>query len=328
MSIAPIEPIDQPELPKPSAPRRRSFGLEALFALLAAVAVTALGAPIGLLWSWVAPKVELVQTAYGPYPVEAAPEGYFADDGWFMIIGAVAGILIAVAAWIVLRRYRGPIVLAGLVVGSAAGAALAAWLGNKIGYAHYADLAANAPVDTHIFRPAKVRAGEAGLLYGVIPWVRGSLLIQAVVAAVVYTGLAGFHASPTLTYDPDPLLPDYAYHPAYAGYAFGDPQQQPGYGPQQPGYGPPPADGQPGAWSWPEGGPPAYGPAGSDQAPGGPPVNGEPREHPAQALVDLRKRDAGAGGASAAAGEPAGAEPDAAGARSDADPAPGEWRTP
>ncbi|MEV4137935.1 DUF2567 domain-containing protein [Dactylosporangium sp. NPDC049742] len=221
MSIAPIEPIDQPELPKPSPPRRRSLGLEALFGLIVAAVVVALGAPVGLLWSWIAPKVELVQTPYGPYPIEGEPEGYFADDGWFMILGAAAGILIAVAAWFILRRYRGPFILAGLVVGSAAAAALAAWLGNKIGYAHYVDLAEHAPVDTHIFRPAKVRAGEASLWHGFVPWVRGSLLIQALVAAVVYTCLAGFHTSPTLTHDPDPDVPTgdpyYIGHPDGAG---------------------------------------------------------------------------------------------------------------
>ncbi|GAA1523405.1 hypothetical protein GCM10009827_044760 [Dactylosporangium maewongense] len=219
VSIAPIEPIDQPELPKPSPPRRRSLGLEALFGLIVAAVVVALGAPVGLLWSWIAPKVELVQTPYGPYPIDGEPEGYFADDGWFMILGAAAGILIAVAAWVILRRYRGPFILAGLVVGSAAAAALAAWLGNKIGYAHYLDLAEHAPVDTHIFRPAKVRAGEASLWHGFVPWVRGSLLIQALVAAVVYTCLAGFHTSPTLTHDPDPDVP--TGDPYYAGYPDG-----------------------------------------------------------------------------------------------------------
>ena len=318
VSIAPIEPIDQPELPKPSPPpRRRSPGREALFGLVVAAVVTALGAPVGLLWSWIAPKVELIQTQYGPYPIEGEPEGYFADDGWFMIIGGATGILIAVAAWIVLRRYRGPIVLAGLVIGSAAGAALAAWLGNKIGYAHYLDLVEHAPVETRIFRPVKVRAGEAGLLYGFIPWVRGSLLIQAVLAAVVYTGLAGFHTSPTLTYDSDPMLPgyDYAYHPVYAGYPYGDPNQpppaygqpapgpwpagaQPGSGPwpenAQPGSGPWPEGAQPGVGTWAEGGLSGSGPAGSDQVAGGPPVNGQPHEHPAPARLDLHKPAPGA----------------------------------
>lgn len=336
VSIAPIDPIDQPELPEPSPPRRRSPGLEVLFGLVVAVVVAALGAPVGLLWSWVAPKVELVQTQYGPYPVDGEPEGYFADDGWFMIIGALAGVILAVVAWVVLRRYRGAVVLAGLVVGSAAGAALAAWLGNKIGYAHYLDLVERAPVGTHILRPVKVRAGEAGLLYGVVPWVRGALLIQAIVVAVVYTGLAGFHASPTLTYDPDPTLPfDAAYHPAYAGYPYGDPSQQPpAYGPAAPG--PWPAEGQPGTGPWPapgggswpapgEGSWPAPG-GGSWPAPGGGPVNGQPFEQPVPGLVDLRKP--GSGPAAEAGPVPHGAaevsDPD----RPAPPPAPEERRAP
>ncbi|MEV0130017.1 DUF2567 domain-containing protein [Dactylosporangium sp. NPDC050688] len=323
MSIAPIEPIDQPELPEPSPPRRRSPGLEVLFGLVVAVVVAALGAPIGLLWSWVAPEVELVQTQYGPYPVEGEPEGYFADDGWFMIIGALAGVVLAVAAWIVLRRYRGPIVLAGLVIGSAAGAALAAWLGNKIGYAHYLDLVEHAPAGTHIFRPAKVRAGEAGLLYGVIPWVQGSLLIQAIAAAVVYTGLAGFHASPTLTYDPDPMLPfDPAYQPVYAGYPYGDPSQQPAYGPAA---GPWPAEGQPGAGPWPGSGSwPEAGPA------GGGPVNGQRFEQPGPGLVDLSKPGSSPSAEAGPVTHEAGAAPEGSGPARPAPPppAPEEWRAP
>lgn len=220
--------IDQPALPALPAPPppSRSPGLEALFGLIVAGAVVVLGAPVGLIWAWVAPKVELVQTAYGIYPIDGEPEGYFADDGWFMIVGAVAGIVLAVAAWLLLRRHRGPLVLLGLVIGSAGASVLAAWLGNKIGAAHYQDLIAHAPVDTHIFRPPKVRAGEGGLLFGIIPWVRGSMLVQALVAAAVYTGLAGFHASPTLTHAPDPTdnpAGDYAYQPAYAQLAYGQP---------------------------------------------------------------------------------------------------------
>ncbi|WP_432977088.1 hypothetical protein [Dactylosporangium sp. CA-233914] len=198
MSIAPISPVEQPELARPE---RVPIWREALFALVVAVVVAGLGAPFGLLWSKLAPHVELVQTQYGPYPIEGEPEGYWADDGWFILMAIGMGIIVALAAWLLLRRYRGPIMLAGLVIGSAAASVLGAWLGNKIGWAHYLDLAEHAPVNTHIFRPVKLRTGVSSLLFGFIPWVRGTMLVQALAAAAVYTGLAGFHASPTLRYD-------------------------------------------------------------------------------------------------------------------------------
>jgi hypothetical protein len=201
VSIAPIEPVEQPET-TPTA--RVPLGREALFALVVAVVVAALGAPVGLLWSRVAPHVELVQTQYGPYPVDGEPEGYWADDGWFIVMAIAMGILVAVAAWLLLRRYRGPVMLASLVVGSAAASVLGAWLGNKIGYAHYLSLVEHAPVNTHILRPVKLRTGASSLLFGFIPWVRGTMLVQALTAAAVYTALAGFHASPTLRYETMP----------------------------------------------------------------------------------------------------------------------------
>nr|BFE66126.1 hypothetical protein GCM10020063_106520 [Dactylosporangium thailandense] len=208
MSIAPISPVEQAEAVRPA---RVPILREVLVALLAAVVVAGLGAPFGLLWSKLAPHVELVQTQYGPYPIDPEPEGYWADDGWFVLMAIGMGILVALAAWFLLRRYRGPIMLLGLVIGSAGASVLGAWLGNKIGWAHYMDLAEHAPVDTHIFRPVKLRTGVSSLLFGFIPWVRGTMLIQSLAAAAVYTGLAGFHVSPTLRYDNIP--PEYLSPP-------------------------------------------------------------------------------------------------------------------
>ncbi|GAA2342367.1 hypothetical protein [Dactylosporangium salmoneum] len=210
MSIAPISPVGQPEAAP--APARVPLAREALWALVVAVVVAGLGAPFGLLWSKLAPHVELVQTQYGPYPIEGEPEGYWADDGWFILMSIGMGIVIAVVAWLLLRRFRGPILLAALVVGSAGASVLGAWLGNKIGWAHYLDLATHAPENTHIFRPVKLRTGTSSLLFGFIPWVRGTMLVQALAAAAVYTGLAGFHASPTLRYDNMPV--EYLDQPA------------------------------------------------------------------------------------------------------------------
>jgi hypothetical protein len=251
VSIAPISPVEEPEAatsPPASVPR----GREVLFALLVAVVVAGLGAPFGWLWSKLAPHVELVQTQYGPYPIQPEPEGYWADDGWFILMALGMGAIVAVAAWFLLRRYRGPILLAAIVLGSIGASVLAAWLGNKIGWSHYIDQAEHAPVDTHIFRPVKLRTGSASLAFGVLPWVRGTLLLQGLAAAAVYTGLAGFHASPTLRYDNMP--PEYLNAPAPGAYppppgavypsdpAAGYPQPSPAaYDPAQPGFAPQPS---------------------------------------------------------------------------------------
>ncbi|MEU7872717.1 hypothetical protein [Dactylosporangium sp. NPDC049140] len=208
MSIAPISPVEPAEATRPA---RVPILREVLVALLTAVVVAGLGAPFGLLWSKLAPHVELVQTQYGPYPIQPEPEGYWGDEGWFVLMAIGMGILVALAAWFLLRRYRGPVMLVALVLGSAGASVLGAWLGNKIGYAHYIDLAGHAPEGTHIFRPVKLRTGTSSLALGFIPWVRGTMLIQGLAAAAVYTGMAGFHVSPTLRYDNIP--PEYLSPP-------------------------------------------------------------------------------------------------------------------
>ncbi|WP_426506473.1 hypothetical protein ACPPVO_50975 [Dactylosporangium sp. McL0621] len=208
MSIAPISPVEPAEATRPA---RVPILREVLVALLTAVVVAGLGAPFGLLWSKLAPHVELVQTQYGPYPIQPEPEGYWGDEGWFVLMAIGMGIVVALAAWFLLRRYRGPVMLVALVLGSAGASVLGAWLGNKIGYAHYIDLAEHAPEGTHIFRPVKLRTGTSSLAFGFIPWVRGTMLIQGLAAAAVYTGMAGFHVSPTLRYDNIP--PEYLSPP-------------------------------------------------------------------------------------------------------------------
>ncbi len=178
------------------AARRRSILVEALVCLAAAVVIAGLGAPIGLVWRAVAPKVELVQTQYGPYPLQPEPEGYIADEGWFIFIAIGAGIVLALLAWFLLRRYRGAGMVAALAVGSVGGSVLAAWLGHRIGLSTYNRLINSAPAGTHIFRPARLRLTDVGLWFGFIPRVRGIVMIQALVATALYTACAGFSYSP------------------------------------------------------------------------------------------------------------------------------------
>jgi hypothetical protein len=168
-----------------------------LIAIAVAVVLTALGLPLGLLWRAVAPKVEFVMTEAGAMTVQAEPEGFVAGDGWYLLITFTVGLLAAVAVWALVRR-RGPVMLLGLVAGCIAGGVLTAWLGHHIGYAHYRQLIAHAPVGTHFLRPPAVRSGNVGLWFGFLPRVQGAVLVQAVAAAMAYLMLAAFHVEPDL----------------------------------------------------------------------------------------------------------------------------------
>jgi hypothetical protein len=213
--------------PEPAAaPARRRVGLrqELLLGLAVAAALAALGLPLGLLWRALAPKVEFVMTEAGATPMQPEPEGFVADDGWYAIITFAAGVLAAILVWLVFRRRRGPIMLLALVVGSIAAGVLTAWLGRHIGYAHYRELFAHAPVGTHFFRPPDVRSAKIGLWFGFLPRVQGAALLQATAAATAYLVLAAFHVEPDLRRPDDSEyrpLPDYG--PAGADPRWEDP---------------------------------------------------------------------------------------------------------
>ncbi|HLL65978.1 MAG TPA: DUF2567 domain-containing protein [Micromonosporaceae bacterium] len=201
---------DQPGPAQPDVAAFRRDGVswaECLVGLAVAVLVAVLGAPLGLLWRALAPRVELIKTARGIFPVEAEPEGYFADDGWFVVIGAMAGLLLGVAAWVLLRRFRGPVVLVGLVVGSVAGAVLGAWLGHRVGLADYERLLRDAPVGARLRRQPNLRTSEVGLWFGFVPRVGGVLMVQAFVAAATYTVLASFSSWSSLRTPDEGFVP-------------------------------------------------------------------------------------------------------------------------
>lgn len=181
----------------PVAPRRRRGG-EIAAALSVAAVVALLGAPLALLWSAVAPHVTFVMTQYGPSTTDPEPEQFFADDGWYVLLGIGYGLLVGVLVWALLRRYRGPLMLAGLTVGAVVAGVLTAWLGHRIGLDEYHRLLSSAPVGERFNRPVDVRTRSVGLWFGFLPRVQGLVLVPAIAAAAVYTLLAGFHPTPDL----------------------------------------------------------------------------------------------------------------------------------
>jgi len=224
---------------------RRPWRRTAIVAVSSAVVVLALGGPLGLLWAWLAPNVPVIDTGRDIVVNDPSPEEYIAADGWFALLGLGFGLLVAVVAWLALRRDRGPFLLLGVVLGTAgAGYYVAPWIGELIGkpaYQHWRDTAAQ------------------GATYMAPPEVHstGPMLVPAFAAAIVLTLMAGWSNDPDLdnpgakpgygpnaegAYGPDALYgPGGAYGPNPGGAYGPNPGAAGGYGPNSGaagGYGP------------------------------------------------------------------------------------------
>jgi hypothetical protein len=185
-------------VPVDTAKPARSRGREPLLALAVTLGIAAAGLPLGWLWYAVAPRARGVLTVDGPVPSDGEPEQFIADEGWYILIGALAGVLAAVAVWALLRRQRGPMMLVALVIGSVGAGALMAWLGHEIGFADYRGVVHDARLGATIRWPPMARTAHLGLWRGFLPRVQGTVLAQAVTAAMIYTLLAAFHPAADL----------------------------------------------------------------------------------------------------------------------------------
>ena len=91
-----------------------------------------LGAPMGLLWSAVAPHAHVRVEAGAAYISDATTEVFIAGDGWFIGLTLLAGVVCGVLAWLV-ARHSGPFVVVGLAAGCLAAAYVASRVGVRIG---------------------------------------------------------------------------------------------------------------------------------------------------------------------------------------------------
>jgi len=96
---------------------------------LLTVAVTVLvGAPVGLLWAALAPRVVVEVAGEDVQVVDTAADGFIAVDAWFLAAVAFAGLVGGVLTWW-LGRAHGP----GVVLGIAVGGLAAAWIASRVG---------------------------------------------------------------------------------------------------------------------------------------------------------------------------------------------------
>jgi hypothetical protein len=143
VSAVPAELRQAPE-PVPSRPAVVvRADLVAALGVVAAVAV--LGAPLGVLWSWLAPPEFVARSPRAPTPGGVLPfvgetAHRFDDMATFVLFGLAAGVLTGAALWL-LRRRRGPLVVIAAVLGSLVASWVAMRVGLWLAVAHYPDLA-------------------------------------------------------------------------------------------------------------------------------------------------------------------------------------------
>ena len=169
-----------------------------------AVVVAVAGAPLGLLWRFLAPTVPMIAIEGSGIVVnDPSPEEFMAAEGWFTILGCGFGLGVAVAAWLVLRRHRGPGLVLGVTVGTLAAAVVAWQLGRWIGLGAY-----------HSWRDG----ASSGATFAAPPDLHayGTLLVPGFAAAMVLTLLAGWSNDPDL--DEPGAKPGYGHDLARASY--------------------------------------------------------------------------------------------------------------
>jgi hypothetical protein len=147
--------------------------------LLAALAITVLGVPIGLLWVAIAPR-----TAYqvsGGKGLLADPETQtlIAADGWFAVLTVAAGLLCGLAAYVLAGRLGELGLLPGIAVGGGAAAVVAWRLGHLIGQGAYDHALRTAHDGTLVHAPLGLQA-----LGVVLAWPLTAVVVFALLEAL------------------------------------------------------------------------------------------------------------------------------------------------
>lgn len=220
---------DLPAVPADHVRAEAGPGRTLLVAVVVAAVVAATGLFTGWLWATVSPRLAVVKGGDGSfYYADAEPEQAVAADGWFLIIGIVAGIVFAVLAWALLRRYRGSLVLVALVVGALGAAWLAWWWGVRLGHAEFVAARAAAQVGARVDAPLTLRITDLDRADPWRPVLTGVVAVPALATAFTYACLAGWSRFASLRGpDPMPTRPD---TPLIEGESVDDSEDQFGPG--------------------------------------------------------------------------------------------------
>jgi hypothetical protein len=124
----PLAPAPVPAQPWLTRTEVRDAGVVAAVLLVVGV----LAGVVWRLWATTTHGYDIGNSSTGPVVIPDETEGWIAADGHFLVVTAVVGLLAGPIAWRI-RRSRGPVLLAGVVVGALLGALLTGGIGHLIG---------------------------------------------------------------------------------------------------------------------------------------------------------------------------------------------------
>lgn len=136
---------------------------------LSVVVTVLLGAPVGLVWAALAPRLMVDVQDGTPTLVRAVSDEFIAADAYFLGAVGLAGVIGGLVAWRLARRH-GPAVVAGLCVGGLAAAYVAMVVGEQV-RPEDIEQAVAAGREGILEAGLRLRAQEA-----VVAWPLGSLL--------------------------------------------------------------------------------------------------------------------------------------------------------
>jgi len=151
------------------------------------VASVLLGAPAGLLWSAVAPRltVDVTDTGQSADNLEST-KAFIGADGSYLVVTLVVGLLCGALAWRFARR-SGPYTVVGLVVGGVLAALIAESVGLRPG-AHTAvqALREGSPFRGQVDLFLGMRDGRSGDLSLRAPWAAVGWPVGALVSFLIF----------------------------------------------------------------------------------------------------------------------------------------------
>lgn len=190
------------DLPSPRA--------EAAAGVVVAVATSLLGAPLGLLWAALAPHAVVVVRSGRTSLLDPLGRAFVGADLWFLALALLAGVLVALGALPLLRRF-GPGPVLGLAVGGLLAAEIARRTGHLVGLDDARALVRSGQ-DGRTEVAVRLRSWQA-----VLAWPIGSLATFSVVLLARRPMAAARVAQRPAGADVHPAQPWGAVSPADAG---------------------------------------------------------------------------------------------------------------